>query len=769
MKIIRHLWIILSLALVSGCASDTPSSISQIKPSVTAQQKEEQLKEDRLRKEQQKEEQLKEANLLFLQAEAELAHQGYQKATELLELAYNKGLSKAAHLLGDIYRDILPDPNYSQASEWYLKAASSKDPYAPSYEKLAELFHFDRYGMADARRAFLWASDAHNAGSKIGTFILGESYYYGKGVDENKSEARKYYDESKDSVPDSLYSLAFMQIWGQGGTADLDSGIQNLLSLIDQNREGNVPNLVDAAYRDLGTVYFYGPQGTKDRAKAFKYFSASSTFDAKTRAHLAYMYCLGDGVEFDLTLCDTNAFWFYIFREKNSKALGYETYIIRALALEFIVKENKYPGLTKTLDLILEDVHKNSTFDTPFVLSLKDHFLKQNERQTYLTMLKNSDAFESNPSALYDIGEAIFLAKEGNYESDSFRTLFNAFYRGSEKAMKFIEEKLLPKSVFSSFSDDQVYFIDKSRIKEKSNGVNFSWVLQVPRPKFDDKSYVFYVSSKSYYSFDCINETVSLKHVVVYKPNGEVDISKNFDGAETKPIIPDSIGEAHAEVTCQNTSNEVSTESISFGTAWPFDGYVVTNHHVVDGAREITLVTVGGVKIPASIALADKSNDIAILKVKNPQYLPNPFQLESAPASQGESVSTIGYPHPNVMGTEPKLTNGIINSVSGYDDDPRFLQTNVAVQSGNSGGPLLNSDGKVVGVITSKLKAIQMFAATGDLPQNVNYAIKSFYITPLINSLPKVKSRASIKFSGQSLKAISSSAAPSILLVIASP
>ena len=86
---------------------------------------------------------------------------------------------------------------------------------------------------------------------------------------------------------------------------------------------------------------------------------------------------------------------------------------------------------------------------------------------------------------------------------------------------------------------------------------------------------------------------------------------------------------------------------------------------------------------------------------------------------------------------KPKLTEGVINSTSGVGDDPRALQISVPIQAGNSGGPLVNMEGKVVGIITSKIDAVKMFKWTGDLPQNINYGIKISYLKGLLSSVPQ--------------------------------
>ena len=166
--------------------------------------------------------------------------------------------------------------------------------------------------------------------------------------------------------------------------------------------------------------------------------------------------------------------------------------------------------------------------------------------------------------------------------------------------------------------------------------------------------------------------------------------------------------------------------SVSMGTGWPIaEGLVVTNYHVISGRNDITLILTGNRRVSASIMEVDSENDLALLRVDDIDALPPALMIAEKPAPLGAKVFTIGYPHPDIMGSQPKLTDGIISALSGLRDDKRAYQITVALQSGNSGGPLINMEGKVVGVVTSKLSAMSVFQWTGDLPQNVNYAMKS--------------------------------------------
>jgi len=103
----------------------------------------------------------------------------------------------------------------------------------------------------------------------------------------------------------------------------------------------------------------------------------------------------------------------------------------------------------------------------------------------------------------------------------------------------------------------------------------------------------------------------------------------------------------------------------------------------------------------------------------------------------GDKVFTIGYPAHVLMGNNPKYTEGVVNATSGLQDDPTVFQISVQIQPGNSGGPLFNSIGEVIGITQSSLDPKVAIGTFGTLPQNVNYAIKSSYISTLLPMLPE--------------------------------
>lgn len=166
------------------------------------------------------------------------------------------------------------------------------------------------------------------------------------------------------------------------------------------------------------------------------------------------------------------------------------------------------------------------------------------------------------------------------------------------------------------------------------------------------------------------------------------------------------------------------------GTGWVTHGLIATNNHVIEGRSRIRVRFASGQEMTAFRSATDADNDVALLRVSG--ELPPGLPLAAAEAAIGAEVFTLGYPHTDIMGSNAKLSTGIINSTTGVRDDPRLYQISVPVQSGNSGGPLVNMRGEVVGLVTGKLSAAQVFRWTGDLPQNVNYAVKVRHLAALL-------------------------------------
>ena len=163
------------------------------------------------------------------------------------------------------------------------------------------------------------------------------------------------------------------------------------------------------------------------------------------------------------------------------------------------------------------------------------------------------------------------------------------------------------------------------------------------------------------------------------------------------------------------------------------DGYVVTAAHVIEDGKKIEVLT-GGEKISARAVATDFQNDVSILKCDKPLKGALPLR-ESSGLKVGATVFTIGFPNFQRQGMSPKMTKGEISSNYGILDSPTCWQISTPVQSGNSGGPLFDSNGNVIGVVVARLKSIKDRQGNLNINQNVNYALKNAYLDPLIKDL----------------------------------
>lgn len=166
-------------------------------------------------------------------------------------------------------------------------------------------------------------------------------------------------------------------------------------------------------------------------------------------------------------------------------------------------------------------------------------------------------------------------------------------------------------------------------------------------------------------------------------------------------------------------------------------GYIATNYHVIEGASVLQANYTCNGKVeshPVSVVVTDPQNDLAIVKIEDESFdgVPTiPYGLLARTKDTGSEVFALGYPMVDVMGTEVKFTDGKISSKSGIQGDVRVYQITVPIQPGNSGGPLFDMDGNIVGITSSGLNR-DYFKS-----ENVNYAIKGSYLKSLMEACPQ--------------------------------
>jgi S1-C subfamily serine protease len=191
-------------------------------------------------------------------------------------------------------------------------------------------------------------------------------------------------------------------------------------------------------------------------------------------------------------------------------------------------------------------------------------------------------------------------------------------------------------------------------------------------------------------------------------------------------------GAAAQQFPDRSSANKLVSQS-GTGFIVSSSGHIVTNNHVIDGCvGDIHGNLAGESEVVLRVVAADELNDLALLKATKSYN--EMARIRAAAIHSGDTVIAIGYPFHGLLTSDFTVTTGIVSSLSGLLNDTRYLQISAAVQSGNSGGPLLDTSGNVVGVVAAKLNALKIARATGDLPENINFAIKTGVVRDFLDN-----------------------------------
>ncbi len=219
---------------------------------------------------------------------------------------------------------------------------------------------------------------------------------------------------------------------------------------------------------------------------------------------------------------------------------------------------------------------------------------------------------------------------------------------------------------------------------------------------------------------------------------------------------PDTSAEGPSD---KNSNKQERLPSASAGSGFFVSklGHIMTNEHVVRKCGSVTVGENANRQVSALVLETDKRNDLALLRISptamelaetksligklNIQKLEpkvNPRSSEglfkSDDVELGEDVLVAGYPYGALLSNSIKVTKGIISSNKGVGDDSGQFQMDAAVQPGNSGGPIYDENGNIVGVVVSQLNKRNVEKTIGSLPENVNFGIKASTVRQFLTS-----------------------------------
>lgn len=209
-----------------------------------------------------------------------------------------------------------------------------------------------------------------------------------------------------------------------------------------------------------------------------------------------------------------------------------------------------------------------------------------------------------------------------------------------------------------------------------------------------------------------------------------------FEGGSMKTVVGD---EEDGYLKMYSSSQSASSSNFGgngnierwSGTGFALsNGYIATNYHVIEDAKSINIQGLNGdftISYNADVIASDKFNDLALLRINDSRFKgfgTIPYSVKTAISEVGEDIYVLGYPLTSTMGDEIKLTTGIISAKTGFQGDVSLYQISAPIQPGNSGGPLFDSNGNVIGIVNAKHQGAE----------NVGYAIKASYLRNLIES-----------------------------------
>ncbi len=566
--------------------------------------------------------------------------------------------------------------NYPAALRWLNEAAGQNSAAAEFTLGLIYADADDSHTINDVNLSAKWFQRSADHGCAIAQYWVYLIMSGGRGLPKNEPEALNYLRKAADQmVPAAELLLGGLYKNGNGGVA-VDK--KEAAKWIQKAADHNLP----FAYLELGEMYEKGEGVAQDNAESLKWLRKSVSQDSPYgQCGLAKAYAEG---RLGLPKDDAASFKYYLLAA--NQALEIASYEVgEAYALGRGVEKNEQEAIRW--------LRKRSDADVSLV-TLGNKFA------TGDGVVKNGDEAVRWYRAAAEVGNALSPLE------------------------KIAELYIAGDSVSRNYSEALKWYrlaaIRGSQIAQNTVGEMHARGEGTPKDEIEALAW-FYVSAAGNTPYpqapqnrDSMEQRLGREMTIIAQQRSK-EIFKEIEANKSSATSP--------------TPPETSPKLSGTGSIISLHGHILTAAHVVASASKISVVTSNGTHA-ANVLRIDESNDLAVLKIEGEDYTPLAI-TSSGPIRLGQMVATIGFPNIQIQGFSPKLTRGEINSLNGIGDDPRSWQISAPIQPGNSGGPLLDESGNLIGVVVSKL-GLKVTQVTGDIPQNVNYAVKSAYAMPLL-------------------------------------
>jgi len=558
---------------------------------------------------------------------------------------------------------------------------------------------YDRGDYATALRE--WKPLAEKGNAPLVQIYLGSMYRDGDGVPQDYKEAVRWFRRAAEQGYDlAQFQLGMLYVTGEGVPQDYKEAMRWIRLAADQG-------LADAQHA-LGLLYYRGEGVKQDYAEAARWYRlAADQGYALAQFNLGQLYYDGNGVSQDYTEALR---WYRLAAEQGYAAAqlelgrlyenghGVKQDYVEAARWYRLAADQRYAKAQAQLGRLYYEgkgVPQNATEAAHWFrlaaeqgLPLVQHLLGE--------MYRDGKGIPQNfAEALYWFSTA---AKNGLASSQV--ALGSMYFRGAQDG---VTQNFALSAHWYRLAAEQGHTDGQFRL-----GFLYALGAGVPR--------------------DYVQAYMWLNLAAASDPKREI---AEFLTEVEKKMAPEQIGEAQRlarqwkpKTPSPDRPQEASgSQPAASGTGFVISrqGHVLTNNHVIEGCKSIRSTNEGR-KQPLTVVATDSENDLALLKLPAPS--PNIARFrEGRTIRAGDGVVAVGFPLHGLLAAEANVTTGTVSALAGLGNDTRFIQITVPIQPGNSGGPLLDQGGNIVGVIVSSLNAFTMAKATGSLPQNVNFAI----------------------------------------------
>ena len=512
---------------------------------------------------------------------------------------------------------------------------------------------------------------------------LGICYTYGQGVPKDDAEAVKWFRKAAEqSHPYAQYNLGICYANGQGVPKDEAEAVKWYRKAADQN--------VPGAQYNLGLSYANGQGVPVDYAEAVKWY--------RKAAEQNYPYA-----QYNLGLCYYNG-----------------------------------EGVTKDLSEAIKWTRKAAEQNVPEAQhNLGTSYANgQGARKSYAEAVKwcRKAAEQNLPEAQYNLG-CWYINGKGvrtNY-AEAVKWFRKAAEQNSVVAQNnlgncYANGQGVPKDYAEAVKWYRKAAEQNDAGAQNNLGVSYANGQGVPKDYVEAYKWILLAAAQGIEV--AAKSVASFERIMTREQIAEGQrLARNFKPRKALPAGSDSSPVAIVESRPQSS-----------GTAFFItdDGYLITSGHVLGESTQARVITAAGI-LPARVVKVDAGNDLALLKAEG-TFAALPV-VASRAVKLGGTVFTVGFPNLGLQGFAPKLSRGEIGSLAGPQDDPRYFQISTPVQPGNSGGALVDEHGNVIGVVAAKLSAKATLLASGALPENVNYAVKSSFLLGFLESVPEVAAK----------------------------